>query len=296
MVKELICSIALVGAIGVSNATTTYPIQDFDFYNSYVTNFENQYIGDANIRMDNGYSFSFNISGSYLYSYYTGSVDSRVASYAVGYGVNAHLYYELSSYHHRQNDSYLFDVLVYGAYDSTGYMSESIFKYFGLRLSNLDFDNQSNYYVVFSGVCFDTQDLEYYSSFVSTGFLLTPVRSYDNANFYILSNDNGFNQFLDYQNMEFYFTLTLLERDDLLTDEEIEAIQEESYNQGYNTGFDNGVNSSSHAVKLFTLIADVPIYYLKSLFNFSFFGIPMYTLVLGVITLLVLLFVIKKVI
>lgn len=69
---------------------------------------------------------------------------------------------------------------------------------------------------------------------------------------------------------------------------------ERGYDVGYNAGYNAGLTGNSTFAGMLFTIADVPIYYLKSLFNFKLFGMPVYTAILSLITLMVITFVVKK--
>lgn len=68
------------------------------------------------------------------------------------------------------------------------------------------------------------------------------------------------------------------------------------YNNGYNTGFENGSRSGTNFASLLFTIADVPIYYLKSLFNIELFGVKMYTAVMSLLTIMVITFIVKRIV
>lgn len=68
------------------------------------------------------------------------------------------------------------------------------------------------------------------------------------------------------------------------------------YNTGYNSGYATGISENNKALPLFMAIADTPIIMLRSLFSFDFFGISFYSILLGVITILIVVWLIRKLI
>lgn len=74
----------------------------------------------------------------------------------------------------------------------------------------------------------------------------------------------------------------------------------DGYNTGYGVGYDAGYNtgatSASNFADLLLTVADTPIYYLKSLFNFELFGVNVAVAVLSLVTISVALYVVKKVV
>lgn len=70
--------------------------------------------------------------------------------------------------------------------------------------------------------------------------------------------------------------------------------QNTGYNQGYTAGFNAGSSSNSRLLNLFSSIADTPVLMIRSMFSFELFGISMYTAVLSLITLLFILFIVKR--
>lgn len=66
------------------------------------------------------------------------------------------------------------------------------------------------------------------------------------------------------------------------------------YGEGYSAGFNDGSSNPSHLLNLFSGIADTPVLMIRSLFSFQLFGIPMYTAVFSLITLLILIFILRK--
>lgn len=66
------------------------------------------------------------------------------------------------------------------------------------------------------------------------------------------------------------------------------------YEDGYSTGYTDGSNASSYSfMNLFSAIADTPIFFLRSLFNFDLFGISMISVVLTLVTGLLILGIVK---
>lgn len=70
--------------------------------------------------------------------------------------------------------------------------------------------------------------------------------------------------------------------------------QNNGYNQGYTAGFNAGSSSNTRLLNLFSSIADTPVLMIRSMFSFELFGISMYTAVLSLITLLFILFIVKR--
>lgn len=68
------------------------------------------------------------------------------------------------------------------------------------------------------------------------------------------------------------------------------------YDNGYTQGYGQGQYDGTNFTTLLFSIADVPLYYLKSLFNIELFGVKVYTAVFGLLTFCVVTWLIRRVI
>ena len=66
------------------------------------------------------------------------------------------------------------------------------------------------------------------------------------------------------------------------------------YTSGYNTGYTAGQQSTSRGRNLFLSIADTPMLMLRSLFNFDFFVVNFFIIVIGLLTMLFVIYLVKK--
>lgn len=82
------------------------------------------------------------------------------------------------------------------------------------------------------------------------------------------------------------------------------AGQEDGYQTGYNNGwqvghdvgYGEGTQSTSRFADLLFTIADTPIYYLKSLFNFELFGINVAIAIMSLLSISIAVYIVKKVV
>lgn len=70
------------------------------------------------------------------------------------------------------------------------------------------------------------------------------------------------------------------------------------YQNGYATGYSDGLNTASQTSfsSLFGAIADTPIMFIRSLFNFDLFGMNVFIIIMSLLTGFIVIYIVKKVI
>ena len=71
---------------------------------------------------------------------------------------------------------------------------------------------------------------------------------------------------------------------------------QQSYNDGYNKGYDIGNKSENSLYNMVIAIADTPISIFKQIFNFNILGLDISGFIFGIISLLIIIWLIKKII
>lgn len=210
--------------------------------------------------------------------------------------------YELFSYGFRNDytNYYLKLVFNYDEPSLSPYLSEFVDGDILLKLylrTDLDFTDY-----------FYSLNFSFYSAFNVNGGYANCVCYFSNSNdvyrdsngysYYIYTSSvNHFSYVLDSYLFNTYvkFNFDAIKKS-YLTGTSFEDGYNEGFYNGKNAGYEEGVRDSSSATSLFFTIADTPVVMIRSLFNFQFLGINFFYIIVSLITLLFVLFVIKKVI
>lgn len=302
MIKEILLSTILSCAIGVG----AIPIDPTPNRAIAIDN----YISQED--MINGYTILYNgyfISASQSYevgNYYTNYLNTSMNNDINGlqYSCLINATYRYSWYENTNisNDELSLTI------DETSYFTAPIFQI------AFNINSSTNYLNVWVQMTQSTKDIRFvvYNKFNSS----TPLRCYvdykqidtglrDNRTLTYRSGNYDYYYFEDFDNPSYYMvSFTILNEQDY--EQAMEQAYQNGYfngkNDGYQTGYivgkNDGLNEdmNSDLVSLFLSIADTPILMLRSLFDFNVLGVSLFVLFGGLITILVALFIIKKLI
>lgn len=316
MIKSIILS--LIAFTGINRAIVTVPTIQFDgsYYYSDINNSNTwNYLNNDG---DNLY-FTFNLNTAIDSNGNNSSDDELVSNNNQGNGGSVVLYswsnvdyniqYDNSGAYDPQltfdsNSRYISAVAVND--DTSNQFTQTLLNHNDYFLSfNLSSSEQFVY--VFYNVSYrsnlTTNTYYTYNGYINVDTINTavvniPYRYVSNPNYFndyyvnasitlVLPSMTGYNQgYSDGYNNGYNTGYTTGQGDGFNT----------GYNSGYNTGFTNGTNSASNFADLLFTIADTPIYYLKSMFNFELFGVNVAVAILSLMSVGVAVYVVKKVI
>lgn len=97
--------------------------------------------------------------------------------------------------------------------------------------------------------------------------------------------------------------INIINNDKISLKKEIDRLEEQikngntqQYNEGYNKGYAQGANSNNSLYNMVIAIADTPINIFKQIFNFNILGIDISGFIFGIVSLLIIIWLIKKII
>ena len=275
--------------IEFNNVILNYEREQIPFY--YQNNNDNVTSVFSNLINSNYYVMNIR---SYDLSYDTDDLDVYIDDFP-----NTPVFY-LSSAYHDFNDTYFYCLL--SDYDD---LSFSFDFYFLETLNDIQ-----NYYVIVSYSFFNTiRDNKFYN--VTNVYDFSQPNLVTNANnnlkYYESSFNSINNSYLNYTNgmtFDMYnITISILHSSSF----DSNTIYQNGYNAGYRTGYNEGydlgyrvgkqdgynLGNGENGRNLFLSVADTPLLMLRSLFNFEFFGLNFFIIVVGLLTFLMILYIVR---
>lgn len=145
-----------------------------------------------------------------------------------------------------------------------------------IDISYLKFDGDND----FATMYYSHINMKDYTSGNFHNFIVAPCTTATN-----LLNDDGYNA--SYISVNFSYS-------EGNSDTIYQNGYDTGYSQGHAVGYTEGQNSTYSFFTLFTSIADTPVYFIRSIFNFDLFGLNVGTMIISLLTGILIFYIIRK--